>query len=58
MIVRAASRGVLAYAAAWALRSTSLPGVYSAPVVVTDFAGLVGTIGSTNEYDTGERFAR
>lgn len=30
----------------------------AAPVVVTDYDQLVGTIGSNNIYETGERFDR
>lgn len=30
----------------------------AAPVVVTDYKQLVGTIGSNNDYGTGERFTR
>lgn len=41
-----------------ALLLTTSPDVSGAPVVVTDYKQLVGTIGSNNDYDTGERFAR
>ncbi|CAB1116535.1 unnamed protein product [Ectocarpus sp. CCAP 1310/34] len=48
----------VALASAALLLSTSSPVVSGAPVVVTDYKQLVGTIGSNNDYDTGERFAR
>lgn len=44
-------------AASVALLSTS-PVVSGAPVVVTDYKQLVGTVGSNNDYGTGERFVR
>lgn len=33
-------------------------GVFGEPVAVTNYKQLVGTIGSNNEYNTGERFTR
>lgn len=32
--------------------------VSAAPVVVTDYTGFVGTIGSDDKFQTGERFSR
>lgn len=32
--------------------------VSGTPVVVTDYRGLVGTIGSDEKFQTGERFSR
>lgn len=40
------------------LFSTAPAVVSGAPVVVTDYKQLVGTIGSNDEYATGERFTR
>ena len=40
-----------------ALLSTS-SGVCGAPVEVTDYAGLVGIVGTNDDYMTGERFNR
>ena len=33
-------------------------GVSAAPVVVSDYPGLVGTIGANNSFGTGDRFYR
>lgn len=58
MIIRPRQRLLASVAAAsMALLSTS-PAVSGAPVVVTDYKQLVGTVGSNNDYDTGERFSR
>ncbi len=45
-------------AASLALLSTSPSLVAGAPVVVTDYKQLVGTIGVADDYGTGERFSR
>ena len=58
MIIRPRQRLLASVAAAlMALLSTS-PAVSGAPVVVTDYKQLVGTVGSNNDYNTGERFSR
>lgn len=60
MIIRAVkSPGwALLAGAATLLLSSPDSQVCGAPVVVTDYNGLVATIGSNNDYDTGERFNR
>ncbi|CAM9935769.1 unnamed protein product, partial [Ectocarpus fasciculatus] len=45
-------------AASAALLLGSSPAALGAPVVVTDYKQLVGTIGSNDDYGTGERFSR
>lgn len=60
MIIRTAKspgRALLAAAAALLLNAPNSQ-VCGAPVVVTDYNGLVATIGSNNDYGTGERFNR
>lgn len=60
MIIRAMKSSgwaLLAGAAAFLLSSPDSQ-VCGAPVVVTDYNGLVATVGSNNDYDTGERFNR
>ena len=60
MVVRPRQRVLSCVAAAsLALLSTSPSVVVSgAPVVVTDYRQLVGTVGSNDLYSTGERFSR
>lgn len=55
--VKSPGRALLAGAAALML-SSPVSQVCGAPVVVTDYNGLVATIGSNNDYQTGERFTR
>lgn len=60
MIIRPRLGLLISTAAASVALLVTLPTavVAAAPVVVTDYKQLVGTIGSNNDFDTGERFAR
>lgn len=55
MIIRPRQRLLASVAAA---SMALLPVILGAPVVVTDYKQLVGTVGSNNDYNTGERFSR
>lgn len=61
MIIRTRQRLVASTAsiaaASMALLSTC-PGIAGDPVVVTNYKQLVGSIGSNDDYNTGERFSR
>lgn len=53
-----AVRAVIGASLAATFSSFSWVGVSAAPVVVTDYPGLVGTVGSNDQFNTGERFER
>lgn len=58
MIVRPRHRLLASVAAASITLLSTSHVVLGAPVVVTDYKQLVGTIGSSDDYNTGERFSR
>lgn len=58
MIIRPRQKLLVSVAAASMALLSNSPLVSSAPVVVTDYKQLVGTVGSGNDYNTGERFSR